>query len=227
MSTLQVVSNGRAYLGIGRGDSSLAHLGYSPSSTRVFEDYSGNLKSYLNGEEVEFASDADVDLLNLGDQPDASRIQWAIDIAREARQNAEMEGDIPISAYVNLVVHDVGELAWKMASPAITSQARFMAMHGKVNGPVSDEAREILSRIHSSYNMKKHGAHGNDFITSDFAHEFGIYGPSSYYVDRISQLTELGVDRIILAGGPDLAMPQTGIAEMAQRFVAEVLPKFK
>ncbi|MYE83535.1 MAG: LLM class flavin-dependent oxidoreductase [Gammaproteobacteria bacterium] len=30
-SALQVVSNGRGYLGIGRGDSALAHLGYAPT----------------------------------------------------------------------------------------------------------------------------------------------------------------------------------------------------
>ena len=157
----------------------------------------------------------------------AKRIEWAMDIARETRQGAGMEGDIAVSAYVNLVVHDDGELAWKMASPAIASQARFMAMHGKAIDPVSDETREILQKIHASCNMNKHGQHGNDFITSDFAHEFGIYGPPSYCVDRISELAAPGVDRFILAGGPDLAMPQAEIAALARRFMAEVLPKFK
>ena len=269
MATLQVVSNGRAYLGIGRGDSALAHLGYSPTSTGVFEDYLTNLKSYLSGEAVDFARDSDVDRLNLGDRPDSSRIQWLPDIprvpvgvaatgpkvisiaarkadridlmlgasakriewatkiAREARKSAGLKGNLPVSAYVNLVVHDDSELAWKMASPAITSQARFMAMHGKPIGPVSDQASEILSKIHSSYNMNKHGQHGNDFITADFAHEFGIYGPPSYCVDRIWQLAELGVDRFVLAGSPDLAAPEAGIAEMARRFVTQVLVKFK
>ena len=267
--TLQVVSNGRAYLGIGRGDSALAHLGYAPTSAGAFEDYLSDLMSYLSGEAIDFASDADVDRLHLADTPDASRIQWlqdflrvpvgvaatgprvisiaarhadridlmlgasakriqwGMEVAREARRKEGMTGDVPFSAYVNLVVHDDGELAWKMAAPAITSQGRFAAMHGKVVRPVSDEAREILAKIHSSYDMKQHGAHGGDFLTSDFAHEFGIYGPPSYCVDRLWQLTELGVDRFILAGGPDLAMPIPEIAAMAERFVAEVLPAFQ
>ena len=268
-STLQVVSNGRAYLGIGRGDSALAHLGYAPTPAGAFEEYLSDLVSYLRGDAVEFAPDADVHRLHLADTPEASRIQWlrdfprvpvgvaatgprvisiaarhadridlmlgasakrvawGMDVAREARRKAGMAGDIPCSAYVNLVVHDDGELAWKMAAPAITSQGRFAAMHGKVVGPVSGEAREILEQIHSSYDMKRHGAHGGDFITSDFAHEFGIYGPPSYCIDRLSQLAELGVDRFILAGGPDLAMPMPEIAALAERFVAEVLPAFK
>ena len=268
-SALQVVSNGRAYLGIGRGDSALAHLGYAPTSAGAFEKYLSDLMSYLRGEAVDFPPDADVDKLHLADTPETSRIQWlqdfprvpvgvaatgprvisiaarladridlmlgasakriqwGMEVAREARQEAGLEGDIPFSAYVNLVVHDDGELAWKMAAPAITSQSRFAAMHGKPIGPVSDEAREILAKVHSSYNMKQHGAHGADFITRDFAHEFGIYGPPSYCVDRLSELAELGVDRFILAGGPDLAMPMPEIAALAERFVAEVLPAFK
>jgi 5,10-methylenetetrahydromethanopterin reductase len=269
MSTLQEVSNGRAYLGIGRGDSALAHLGYSPIAVGKFEEYLVNLQSYLRGEDVDFPSDADVDDLHLGDQPDASRLQWlqdapkvpvgvaatgprviaisarhadridymlgasaerikwGMDIAKEARLSAGMEGDQPVSAYVSMMVHDDGEYAWQLAAPIINSQARFMAMHGKINGPVSDGAREILKNIHSSYNMKKHGAHGNDLITSEFAHEFGIYGPPSYCVDRLNELVELGIDRFIFAGGPDLALPQPEIVEMAKRFVNEVLPKFK
>ncbi len=60
VSTLQVVSNGRAYLGIGRGDSALAHLGYGPTSAGAFEDYLSDLMSYLRGEAVDFPADADV-----------------------------------------------------------------------------------------------------------------------------------------------------------------------
>ena len=268
-STLQVVSNGRAYLGIGRGDSALAHLGYAPTPAGAFEDYLADLMAYLRGDAVDFPADADVGKLHLADTPEASRIQWlqdfprvpvgvaatgprvisiaarhadridlmlgasatriqwGMEVAREARRKEGMAGDVPFSAYVNVVVHDDGELAWKMAAPAITSQGRFAAMHGKVVGPASDESREILGKIHSSYDMKQHGAHGGDFITSDFAHEFGIYGPPSYCVDRLSQLAELGVDRFILAGGPELAMPMPEIAAMGERFVAEVLPAFK
>ena len=143
-STLQVISNGRAYLGIGRGDSALAHLGYAPTSAGAFEDYLSDLMSYLRGEAVDFAPDADVDRLHLADTPDASRIQWlqnfprvpvgvaatgprvisiaarhadrvdlmlgasakriqwGMEVAREARRSAGMAGDVPFSAYVNL-----------------------------------------------------------------------------------------------------------------------------
>ena len=267
MATLQTVSGGRAYLGIGRGDSSLAHLGYSPSSASMLETYLVDLQRYLRGEQVEFAEDSNVDSLNLGDQPDTSRIQWplhqdkvpvgvaatgprvismaalhadrvdlmlgssaarikwGIDQIKEVQRKSP-RNSTAISAYINMVVHDDGEMAWKMAAPSIASQARFAAMHGKPIGPVSEATRDILTNIHGSYNMKQHGQLGNDFITSDFAHEFGIYGPPSYCIDRLSELVDLGIDRFIIIGSPDLAAPDEEIAGLAQRAVEEVVSPF-
>ena len=63
----------------------------------------------------------------------AERIAWGMNIAQQARNKAGL-GAVTASAYINLVVHDDGEQAWRMAAGAITSQARFAAMHGKING---------------------------------------------------------------------------------------------
>ena len=52
ISTIQVESDGRAVLGIGRGDSALARLGLRPASLGKFEAYLADLQSYLNGQEV-------------------------------------------------------------------------------------------------------------------------------------------------------------------------------
>lgn len=268
-ASLQLVSGGRAYLGIGRGDSALAHIGYSPAPLSPFDRYLQDVQAYLRGEEVDFAADADVDRLNLGDHPDTSqmtwlqnipkspvgvaasgprvisiaakhadrvdlmlgasrdRVAWGVDVARQARRDAGLDTDVPVSAYINMIVHDDGEAAWQLAAPALTSQSRFAVMHGKVEGPVSEMAKQTLPKIHASYDMKNHGTHGAGVITSEFAHEFGIYGPPAYCVDRLSELAELGIDRFILAGGPDIAMPNPEVAALASRFLTEVLPRFK
>lgn len=272
MATLQAVSGGRAYLGIGRGDSALAHLGYVPAKIRDFESYLTNVAAYLRGEEVPFADDANIDTLGLGDHPETSRIEWldaapdvpkvplgvaatgpriiglaatiadrvdfmlgasvervswGFEVAREARRAAGLDDNLVASAYVNMVVHDDSEVAWQMAKAAIESQARFATMFGAINGPVSEKARETLPKIYSSYKMKAHGAHDNGFVTSEFAHEFGIYGPPEYCVDRLAALVDLGIDRFIFAGAPDLAMPNPEVAALGQRFVDEVLPRFR
>ncbi len=51
---IQELSGGRAVLGIGRGDSSLAHIGLAPASPAVFERYVRNVRRYLRGEGVPF-----------------------------------------------------------------------------------------------------------------------------------------------------------------------------
>lgn len=76
IATVHAVSQGRAVLGIGRGDSALAHLGFSPSPVKKFEDYLWRLQGYLRGEEVPFEEGGNVDALRLANQPTASRIEW-------------------------------------------------------------------------------------------------------------------------------------------------------
>ena len=77
------ISGGRAVLGIGRGDSALAHLGRAPAKPKMFERYLRQLQTYLRGEAVAFA---DIDIpeavcpplagLALAEAPPASRIDW-------------------------------------------------------------------------------------------------------------------------------------------------------
>ena len=76
IATVQAESGGRAHLGIGRGDSALAHLGQAPHSVPAFEDYLQRLQGYLRGEEVAFEAGGDVDALALADQPALSRLLW-------------------------------------------------------------------------------------------------------------------------------------------------------
>ncbi|MBH66923.1 MAG: hypothetical protein CMM58_01070 [Rhodospirillaceae bacterium] len=49
ISSLQQVSDGRAVLGIGRGDSSLFNIGQKPVSPKVFRNYIEDLQIYLSG----------------------------------------------------------------------------------------------------------------------------------------------------------------------------------
>ncbi|MEE2777534.1 MAG: LLM class flavin-dependent oxidoreductase [Acidobacteriota bacterium] len=81
--SVQRVSRGRMVLGIGRGDSALAHLGRAPARLGWFEEYLDNLQTYLGGKEVPFeragvAAEAahPVDTLKLAHAPSASSIRW-------------------------------------------------------------------------------------------------------------------------------------------------------
>lgn len=81
--TLQRLSGGRMVLGIGRGDSALAHLGRAPARLGWFESYLANLQAYLRGEEVAFENAQVPDeaaplaeRLGLAHGPATSAIQW-------------------------------------------------------------------------------------------------------------------------------------------------------
>jgi 5,10-methylenetetrahydromethanopterin reductase len=83
MATVQAESGGRAVLGIGRGDSALAHLGMAPAPVAVFRRYLERLQGYLRGEDVAFDAGGDgagevvsVDALGLAGGPGASRLRW-------------------------------------------------------------------------------------------------------------------------------------------------------
>jgi 5,10-methylenetetrahydromethanopterin reductase len=84
--SIQRLSKGRMVLGIGRGDSALAHLGRAPARLGWFENYLRNLQAYLRGEEVAFEatgiSDEAAPLaskLGLAHAPSASAVRWGGD----------------------------------------------------------------------------------------------------------------------------------------------------
>ncbi len=83
ITSVHRISGGRAVLGIGRGDSALAHLGRAPARLAQFERYLRHLQTYLKGGSVAF-DEIDIprelappmSALELHDAPPASRIAW-------------------------------------------------------------------------------------------------------------------------------------------------------
>lgn len=84
-ASVQMASKGRMTLGVGRGDSALAHIGRSPSRLKPFGSYLAHLKTYLTGgdipmEELDEVPDRiapPVAELALAHAPDASRLNWS------------------------------------------------------------------------------------------------------------------------------------------------------
>lgn len=94
------LSEGRASLGIGRGDSALAHLGKAPATVAVFDGYLSALQKYLSGDEVPFTdlsfADSlapDVATLGLADTPATSQLKWLT--ARDAKVPVEVASTGP------------------------------------------------------------------------------------------------------------------------------------
>ena len=270
IAAIQAESRGRAYLGIGRGDSALAHLGRAPHAVPAFERYLEQLQGYLRGDEVAFG-DSDVDVLGLADTPEASRIEWldssytkvpvdvaatgprviaaaarhadqvslavggdperikwGMEVAREARDKAGLDSEIAFGAYIPTVVHDDPEVALSIGSAGLSLFARFSNMYGEIVGPVTDTQREVLTKIHDSYDMHQHaqaGSRQSGQVTQEFASTFGIFGAPDYCVQRLGELIELGVTRFFIAG--TTLDPSNPYAECSERFVGEVAPQLR
>lgn len=81
-ATVHSISRGRAVLGIGRGDSALAYLGYSPVNPPAFERALRDLQTLLSGGSIAFDPKAmeavaqSAESLSLSHRPEATRLQW-------------------------------------------------------------------------------------------------------------------------------------------------------
>jgi 5,10-methylenetetrahydromethanopterin reductase len=126
-ATLQSFSGGRAVLGIGRGDSALAHLGYAPVRLAAFRQALDNLQKLLRGGEVAFesygrgAEAPSADSMLLGARPKASRLEWLtegmpkvpLDVAATGPKVIEMSA--PIAERVTFSVGAMPErVAWAL-----------------------------------------------------------------------------------------------------------------
>lgn len=128
ITSVNRVSNGRAVLGIGRGDSALAHLGRAPARLAQFERYVRQLQVYLKGQSVSFD---DIDIphdvappmseLHLHDAPLASRIAWIGDGAKVPVEVAASGPKVIAIAALHAdrvmfaLGADVGRLQWGIA----------------------------------------------------------------------------------------------------------------
>ncbi len=256
-------------LGIGRGDSALAHLGLAPAPVALFERYLAQVQAYLRGEEVPLrrprlarswrmsarsglaggptssrlhwlprdlpkvpmtvaatgpkvidaaARTADRVTFALGADPE--RVAWGIDRARAVRP------DVQMGAFVNVVCHDDIDTARALASGGMSTFARFNVMHGTTHGPMGDDARDLLQDVHDAYDMRAHTQAGSpqaERLTPEFADDFAVLGPPERCIARLQELTELGLDHLVIVG-PSLGADPDEARTAHQRFVGEVLP---
>ena len=284
ITSVNRVSNGRAVLGIGRGDSALAHLGRAPARLGQFERYLVQLQAYLAGDAVAFA---DIDIphdvappmseLELHDAPPASRIgwiadglksreakvpvetaasgpkviaiaarhservmftlgadverlQWGIELAREARRKAGLDPDaIAFGAYVNMGCHTDLDTARSLVRGGLTTFARFSVMHGTASGPLSAKDRQSLETLRSNYDMKAHtraDSRQAGTLADDFVDRFAIVGAPERCLERLQALAKLGLDKLAISGGTR-GVPAEVAATGREMVTAHVLPAWR
>lgn len=121
---IQELSGGRMVLGIGRGDSALAHVGLAPAGVGDFERYLRNVQTYLRGEAVpvgeldRYGQRPATDLGAAG-VPDDSRLHWLDSSRPKVPLNVAASGPAVIAIAARHadqvtfgVGADTGRLAW-------------------------------------------------------------------------------------------------------------------
>jgi 5,10-methylenetetrahydromethanopterin reductase len=281
IATVQAESGGRAVLGIGRGDSALAHIGMAPAPVAAFEHYVAQVQGYLRGEDVPFdrsgggrevrgaetlhmagspttsslrwlpagLGEVPVDIMATGPQvigaaarvadrvtfavgADPGRLGWAMDTFAAARTAAGLPpAASPPGVFVPIAVHDDRATARRLISGTVGSFARFSVMHGTVTGPASDTQRRSLEAVHAAYDMNSHfrdGSPQSKALTDEVIDAFGIAGPPSYCIDRLTELAELGVARVVVAPGAAAeGETRDELRTARHRLVSEVLPALR
>src|ERR1700757_2680386 len=82
IATVHSISQGRAVLGIGRGDSALAYLGHAPVRLGAFRRALEQLQTLLSGGEVSFSAEQifaqalSSESLSLGARPSSTKLKW-------------------------------------------------------------------------------------------------------------------------------------------------------
>jgi 5,10-methylenetetrahydromethanopterin reductase len=233
IASIQRLSGGRAVLGIGRGDSALAHLGRAPSRLAPFERYLRQLQTYLRGEAVAF-DDIDIptnvappmEELELADAPSASRIGWIAEGAPKVPVEVAASGQRVISIaarHADRVMFALGadeeRIAWGIALARKARQDAGLDPEGISFGAYITcgchtdltTARDLIRgslTTHARFSVMHGTASGpvseaDRGVLSDLRNAYDMRAHTRGDSRQAGVLTEAFIDRFAVVGPPD------------------------
>jgi 5,10-methylenetetrahydromethanopterin reductase len=174
------------------------------------------------------AQSADAVVFSVGSDP--ARLRWAIEIARSAREALGGDpDDLVFGAHVPIAVHDDPSFAEQLVSSKVAVHARIAVMHGQLPGPSTATLDADLATLRTNYDMNHHATHGTRqtaVLTDEVIRTWGIAGPSSYCVERLLELKELGITKFLLNNTFPGSDPADELASRL-RLVETVIPSLR
>jgi 5,10-methylenetetrahydromethanopterin reductase len=250
--TLQLESDGRVVLGIGRGDSALTQIGRRPVSVAELESALVAIQGFLRGEPVcvdgvastiRWIADSGqpkVPVAVAASGPHvivvgarhAERVDLTVGAepervrwAVDAARAVEGAESVSLGAYVNVAVHPQRAAARDLVRGSTAILARF-ASEGAPPDGLSEITRTGIARLASDYDESRHGQRSAPAalrLADEFIDRFAVCGPADEVIERLAALGELGIDRVIVVPGSLDADPGA-VQESNQRFAEDVLP---
>jgi len=160
IASVHVASGGRAVLGVGRGDSALAHLGLAPAPVEDLERFVRATRAYLRGEAVAFeelrAYERDgarpVDVLGLANRPADSRLHWLpadlppvpVEVVATGPRVLALAGAVADGAWL-AVGADPERVAWAASTARAAGATRLASFVNVVTHPDLDTARRLAA----------------------------------------------------------------------------------
>jgi 5,10-methylenetetrahydromethanopterin reductase len=254
-ATLQLESDGRAVLGIGRGDSALTQIGRRPVSVAELESALVAIQGFLRGEQVRVDGVAStIRWIADSGQPKvpvavaatgphvielaarhAERVDFTVGAEPErmrwavnAARAVEGSESLSLGAYVNVAVHADRAVARDLVRGNTAILARF-ATEGAPPDGLSEITRTGIARLASDYDESRHGQRSAPAalrLADEFIDRFAVCGPAGEVIERLAALGELGIDRVIVVPGSLDADP-SAVEESNQRFAEDVLPALR
>lgn len=203
MAAVAEISNGRAILGLGAGDSALYGIGLKPQKVAEVEEAVAYFRSHLEAIPI-FLAVSQERMCNLAGrvadgaivmgpaQPDMVRRQ--VEWIKSARPRANFE--IAFIAPTSTEIDDVRSWA--------STQARLLSHHKELPPGLARFAGEI-ARSEETYDYAKHlSAHAEHSaaVSDELVRALGVVGTAEECAARLRELRSAGVDRFIfpLAG---------------------------
>jgi 5,10-methylenetetrahydromethanopterin reductase len=160
--------------------------------------------------------------LSVGANPD--RITWAVKIIDEAlAEVGRSRDDVRIGAFLPVAIAADRAAGREAIQPRTAGWAHMSSFKGNDLSQQPEIMRRVTSVLRDGYDYRFHhpGAPphnpNTEVCDEEFGDWFGIGGPPSYVVDRISELVGLGLDFFVTALPP---------AEREQ-YAAEVMPPLR
>lgn len=255
-STLQVESDGRAVLAIGRGDSAVSKIGLGSQSVSEFESGLGQIQTLLEGDSVtlENGTEAAIEWLAGFDSPkvpvavaatgpkvisagarEAEMIDFTVGAEPSRLEWAigharEAAGDreISLGAFLDIGVADDPARARDLIRGSSAILARFGVESTSTEG-LSDQTREGIHKLAAQYEEAGHGMSKSaaaQGLSDEFIERFGVCGTPDRVAEKLKELRALGLDRIIVVPGSLDADPDA-VTESNRLFAEQVLPELR
>ncbi len=240
------VSNGRALLGLGAGDSAVRALGRRPSRISELEDGLRLLRALLNGEEARWSGRtvrlpnpaesvklhlavsrprmcrlagelADGAIIMGAAQPDLLREQLRqIDEGRAA--SGRDRAEVELSFVVATAIDEDPARATRRVRSWASAQARLLA-DVEALPPSLAPYRQELAKARSSYDFREHlstRAHHQTVVSDGLVEKLAVVGTEEQCAARLRDLRDTGIDRLIF---PLMPPGRVRMLEAIQRLV--------